>query len=54
MHAFNPSTWEPEEGGPEFQDSLVPRASSMASRAAQRNHDSGGSKRFYIFLNAYE
>jgi hypothetical protein len=32
-HAFNPSTWEVEEGGFQFETSLVYRASSRTARA---------------------
>ena len=36
-HAFNPSTWEAEAGGSEFEASLVYRVSSRTARATQRN-----------------
>jgi hypothetical protein len=36
-HALNPSTWEAEAGGFEFETSLVYRVSSRTARATQRN-----------------
>ena len=36
-HAFNPSTWEAEAGGSEFEASLVYRVSSRTARVIQRN-----------------
>jgi hypothetical protein len=39
--AFNPSTWDAEAGGPEFEASLVYRASSRTARAIQRSSVSG-------------
>jgi hypothetical protein len=36
-HAFNPRTWEAEEGKFEFQGSLVYRVSSRTVKATQRN-----------------
>jgi hypothetical protein len=37
VHAFNPSTWEAEAGGSEFEASLVYRVSSRTARTTQRN-----------------
>ena len=37
VHAFNPSTWEAEASGFEFEASLVYRVSSRTARATQRN-----------------
>jgi hypothetical protein len=37
VHTFNPSTWEAETGGSEFETSLVYRVSSRTARATQRN-----------------
>ena len=36
-HTLNPSTWEAEAGGFEFEVSLVYRVSSRTARATQRN-----------------
>jgi hypothetical protein len=36
-HACNPSIWEAEAGGFEFEASLVYRVSSRTARATQRN-----------------
>ena len=36
-HTFNPSTWEAEAGGFEFEASLVYRVSSRRARVIQRN-----------------
>jgi hypothetical protein len=36
-HAFNPSTWEAEADGSEFEVSLVNRVSSRTARATQRD-----------------
>jgi hypothetical protein len=36
-HGFNPSTWEAEAGGSEFEASLVYRVSSRTARVIQRN-----------------
>ena len=37
VHAFNPSTWEAEASGFEFEASLVYKVSSRTARATQRN-----------------
>ena len=37
VHAFNPSTWEAEASGFEFEASLVYGVSSRTARATQRN-----------------
>jgi hypothetical protein len=36
-HLFNPSTWEAEAGGSEFEARLVYRVSSRTARATRRN-----------------
>jgi hypothetical protein len=36
-HTFNPSTWEAEAGGFEFEASLVYKVSSRTARVTQRN-----------------
>ena len=37
VQTFNPSTWEAEEGGSEFDASLVYKVSSRTARSIQRN-----------------
>jgi hypothetical protein len=37
VHAFNPSTWEAEPSGSEFETSLVYKVSFRTARASQRN-----------------
>jgi hypothetical protein len=37
VHAFDPSAWEAEAGGSEFEASLVYRVSSKTARVTQRS-----------------
>jgi hypothetical protein len=37
MHAFNPSSWEAEAGGSEFEASLVYKVTSRTVKPTQRN-----------------
>jgi hypothetical protein len=45
VHTFNPSTWEAEAGGFEFEASLVYRVSSRTAKATQRNPVSKNQKK---------